>query len=77
MVTEWNEFKQLDLARLRAGLVFPLLVDARNVYEPEAPIRFGFLIIPRAFRYLTESQPGSKAASIGRPQNDCKGSRAA
>jgi UDPglucose 6-dehydrogenase len=43
VVTEWNEFKQLDLRRLRAALAFPLLVDGRNIYEPEAMRRLGFI----------------------------------
>ncbi|HZR97066.1 MAG TPA: UDP-glucose/GDP-mannose dehydrogenase family protein [Chloroflexota bacterium] len=43
VVTEWNEFKQLDLRRLRAALAFPLLVDGRNIYEPDAMTRLGFI----------------------------------
>ena len=43
VVTEWNEFKQLDLRRLRQALAFPLLVDGRNIYEPDAMTRLGFV----------------------------------
>lgn len=43
LVTEWNEFKQLDMPRLRDAMAFPLLVDGRNVYEPEAMTRLGFI----------------------------------
>jgi UDPglucose 6-dehydrogenase len=43
VVTDWNEFKQLDLARLRADLAFPLLVDARNMYAPDAMTALGFV----------------------------------
>jgi UDPglucose 6-dehydrogenase len=43
VVTEWNEFKQLDLARLRAALASPVLVDGRNVYEPAAMAELGFI----------------------------------
>jgi UDPglucose 6-dehydrogenase len=43
LVTEWNEFKQLDMRRLHAAMAFPLLVDGRNVYEPEAMTRLGFI----------------------------------
>jgi UDPglucose 6-dehydrogenase len=43
VVTEWNEFKQLDLRRLRSALAFPLLVDGRNIYEPESMTRLGFI----------------------------------
>ncbi|HLH26712.1 MAG TPA: hypothetical protein VK066_29665, partial [Chloroflexota bacterium] len=37
------EFKQLDLRRLRRALAFPLLVDGRNIYEPDAMTRLGFI----------------------------------
>jgi UDPglucose 6-dehydrogenase len=43
LVTEWNEFKQLDMPRLRAAMAFPLLVDGRNVYDPETMTRLGFI----------------------------------
>jgi UDPglucose 6-dehydrogenase len=43
VITEWNEFKQLDLRRLRQALAYPLLVDGRNIYEPEAMTRLGFI----------------------------------
>jgi UDPglucose 6-dehydrogenase len=34
LLTEWNEFKQLDMNRVRTGLRRPLLVDGRNVFVP-------------------------------------------
>jgi UDPglucose 6-dehydrogenase len=41
--TEWNEFKQLDLARLRDAMARPIVVDGRNIYEPERMESFGFV----------------------------------
>ncbi len=41
--TEWNEFKHLDLARIRACMAQPILVDGRNIYEPEVMARHGFI----------------------------------
>ena len=35
IVTEWNEFRNLDLARLRRVMAKPVLCDLRNVYDPE------------------------------------------
>ena len=32
-VTEWNQFRMLDLVRLREELKHPLIVDLRNIYE--------------------------------------------
>jgi UDPglucose 6-dehydrogenase len=40
--TEWNEYKQLDLARVRAAMRTPLLVDGRNVYDPARMRALGF-----------------------------------
>jgi UDPglucose 6-dehydrogenase len=34
IVTEWNEFRALDLKRLKASLAEPILVDLRNIYSP-------------------------------------------
>jgi len=34
IITEWNEFRGLDLARLRRIMRHPVLCDLRNVYEP-------------------------------------------
>jgi UDPglucose 6-dehydrogenase len=34
VVTEWNEFRQLNLERLRQVLRRPLLFDGRNIYDP-------------------------------------------
>ena len=42
LLTEWNEFKQLDLGRLRAEMARPIFVDGRNLYEPEAMAAAGF-----------------------------------
>jgi len=42
IVTEWNAFRALDLARLRATMRAPILVDLRNVYRPEEARQHGF-----------------------------------
>jgi len=41
--TEWNEFKQLDLERLRGLMHSPVVVDGRNIYDPEHMRNLGFL----------------------------------
>jgi UDPglucose 6-dehydrogenase len=43
LVTEWNEFKHLDLARLRAVMKTPVFIDGRNVYEAEVMREAGFV----------------------------------
>jgi UDPglucose 6-dehydrogenase len=42
LLTEWNEFKYLNLDRLRGLLRRRLIFDARNLYEPERMRRLGF-----------------------------------
>jgi UDPglucose 6-dehydrogenase len=42
VVTEWNEFKQLDLARLKSMMRQPVVVDGRNIYDPAVMRRHGF-----------------------------------
>ena len=40
--TEWNEFKQLDLARIRDLMKQPVIVDGRNIYDPAKMYELGF-----------------------------------
>jgi UDPglucose 6-dehydrogenase len=42
LVTEWNEFKYLNLERLRGVLRRRVVFDGRNVWEPERMRRLGF-----------------------------------
>jgi UDPglucose 6-dehydrogenase len=42
LVTEWNEFKFLDLERLRTVMRRALVFDGRNMWEPERMRRVGF-----------------------------------
>jgi UDPglucose 6-dehydrogenase len=42
IMTEWNEFRGLDLERVRRAMARPLLVDARNVLDPVQTRQMGF-----------------------------------
>lgn len=42
LLTEWNVFRSLDLARMRDLLKRPIVVDLRNIYDPAEMIRAGF-----------------------------------
>jgi UDPglucose 6-dehydrogenase len=42
LVTEWNEFKQLDMARVKSLMRQPVLVDGRNTYDPKRMAELGF-----------------------------------
>ncbi len=43
IVTEWNEFKNLDLQRIKAAMRLPILVDGRNLYDPQIMRSLGFV----------------------------------
>jgi UDPglucose 6-dehydrogenase len=42
LVTEWNQFRRLDLLRIKSLLKNPIFIDLRNVYDPDQMKRFGF-----------------------------------
>lgn len=42
LITEWNEFRALDLDRVKSLLKHPALVDLRNVYAPDEMAELGF-----------------------------------
>ena len=35
IITEWNEFRALDLDKMRTEMSSPILIDLRNIYDPE------------------------------------------
>ena len=41
-VTEWNQFRALDMERIRALMRSPRIADLRNIYEPSAMREMGF-----------------------------------
>ncbi|MBN2391772.1 MAG: UDP-glucose/GDP-mannose dehydrogenase family protein [Anaerolineae bacterium] len=43
LVTEWNEFKNLDLQRIKDTMNQPILIDGRNIYDPHVVREMGFL----------------------------------
>ena len=42
LATEWNQFRRLDLQRIKALLKTPVFIDLRNVYDPDQMGRLGF-----------------------------------
>ena len=42
VVTEWNEFRQLDLKRIQTSMRTPVVIDGRNIYVPETMRSLGF-----------------------------------
>jgi UDPglucose 6-dehydrogenase len=42
LLTEWEEFRQLDLLRVRDSMEVPILVDGRNLFNPDTVRKAGF-----------------------------------
>lgn len=45
IVTEWNEFKELDFKKIKKIMRQPVIVDGRNIYDPEEMKKLGFRYI--------------------------------
>ena len=42
VLTEWNEFRELDMAKIKSLMKKPAVVDGRNIYDPEKLRKLGF-----------------------------------
>ena len=54
LLTEWNEFRGLDLARVKGLLASPLVIDLRNIYQPQEMAAAGL-------SYLSLGRPARRA----------------
>jgi UDPglucose 6-dehydrogenase len=43
IVTEWEQFRALDLKEMATIMACPVIIDLRNIYSPEEVMRNGFL----------------------------------
>jgi len=46
LATEWQEFKELDLERIRREMRYPVVIDGRNLFDPVEMSRLGFTYYP-------------------------------
>jgi UDPglucose 6-dehydrogenase len=46
LCTEWEEFRTLDLERLKRVMAHPLVVDGRNLFDPQTMRKLGFTYYP-------------------------------
>jgi hypothetical protein len=58
IITEWDEFRALDLGRVKQLMRRPLMVDLRNIYQPEE-------VRPRGFTYISVGRASVVPASAG------------
>jgi len=68
IVTEWNQFRSLEWNRLRTLLTRPLVVDLRNLYDPEK-------IAAAGFRYVSVGRPDAEPAGPAETGTRAPGSR--
>jgi len=57
ILTEWEEFAHLDLARLRKELKDPIIIDGRNLYDPQTMAENGFT-------YYSVGRPAASAETL-------------
>jgi UDPglucose 6-dehydrogenase len=43
ILTDWPEFARLDLPRLKSAMTYPIIIDGRNLYDPEVMAAAGFV----------------------------------
>ncbi len=71
LVTEWNEFTSLNMARVHASMRRPVLIDGRNVFEAGEMNRLGFIYcgmgrgISLAFAGLPDGEAAPSSPLVG------------
>jgi UDPglucose 6-dehydrogenase len=70
IATEWEQFRALDLERLRDLMACPVVVDLRNIYRPEEMSRYGFAYAcvgrPLVAPVITGGEPLDQLLSLAR-----------
>lgn len=61
ILTDWKEFAEIDLVRLNQEVRFPIVIDGRNLYKPQAMHDHGFT-------YLSVGRPPTYQAQQGKPR---------
>ncbi|HZB90282.1 MAG TPA: UDP-glucose/GDP-mannose dehydrogenase family protein [Stellaceae bacterium] len=65
IVTEWNEFRALDLKRVRALLRSPTVIDLRNIYKPADMAEAGFYYFSIGRRSVDPAHSGQRVRAQG------------
>ena len=66
ILTEWDEFASLDLDRLHQQLKYPIIIDGRNLYDPEAMAAHGFTYYSVGRPAVTAEPPPLAASATPR-----------
>ncbi len=57
ILTDWEEFANLDLGRLRELLRYPVIIDGRNLYDPQEMAEHGFIYSSVGRRDVLPARP--------------------
>jgi UDPglucose 6-dehydrogenase len=52
ILTDWQEFAQIDLVKLHEAMRYPIVIDGRNLYDPQ-------LMLNNDFTYLSIGRPAA------------------
>lgn len=66
VLTEWNEFRNLELKELKKVMAGDVLLDARNVIDPQAAVAHGFVYLGRGRSAKVAARKPSAGAKKGR-----------
>jgi UDPglucose 6-dehydrogenase len=66
LVTEWNEFRRLDLRKVYSLMKKPVMIDCRNIYEPADMARLGFAYYGVGRAAFLAGDPGGAGAGARR-----------
>jgi UDPglucose 6-dehydrogenase len=70
VLTEWEEFKQLDFGRLRQLLKYPIVIDGRNLWDPEVMRRHEFIYLSVGRPDVTPSEEGLRRQVLMAPEKE-------
>jgi UDPglucose 6-dehydrogenase len=62
ILTDWKEFASIDLVRLNQAVRFPIVIDGRNLFNPQWMLENGFT-------YVSVGRPASYQAQQGKPKS--------
>ena len=65
IITEWNEFRALDLDRVKTLLRTPTVIDLRNIYKPEDMSDAGFYYVSIGRPAVEPSATRERRQAIG------------
>jgi UDPglucose 6-dehydrogenase len=65
IITEWNEFRALDLPRVKSLLTSPTVIDLRNIYKPEDMSAAGFYYVSIGRAAVEPSDTAERRQALG------------